>query len=33
MVVRLETLGGKTLGMNYGDTLDFGKRIQEREVI
>jgi hypothetical protein len=29
----LETLGGKTLGMSYGDTLDFGTRTQGRKVI
>jgi hypothetical protein len=32
-VVRLETLGGKTLGMNYGDTLDFGTRTQKKKDI
>jgi hypothetical protein len=29
----LETLCGKTLGMNYGDILDFGKKIQEKKVV
>ena len=28
----LETFNGKTLGMNYGDTPDFGKKIQEKGV-
>jgi hypothetical protein len=32
-VVGLETFDGKTLGMNYGDVLDFGKKIQEKKVV
>jgi hypothetical protein len=30
-VVKLETLYGVTLGVNYGDTLVFGKRTQEKK--
>jgi hypothetical protein len=32
-VVGLETFNGKTLGMNYGGILDFGKKIQEKKVV
>ena len=30
-MVKLETLYGVTLGVNYGDTLVFGKRTQEKK--
>jgi len=32
-VVGVETKNRKTLGMNYGGILDFGKKIQEKKVV